>query len=171
MLDKRTIWEAIWLNSHNYGELLMTVSRLADYEEYFAAMLILFNAEELIFKAALEDYNHNLIHDLKALRESGAIGEIEYFFLSNDESGMRRIRNIITHKERYDYYLEESSNGSKLYHSFAEEETWKFVYDLYSDIIFNILIHVTPSFFKVSQSDIETAILNVMPEATDSTKQ
>ena len=164
MLDKRTVWEAIWMNSHNYGELLMTVARLADSEEYYAAMLILFNAEEMIIKAALEDHSHNLIHDLKALLESGAIGNIEYYFLNNGDCGMRHIRNIISHKEMYDYYLVKNCNGHELFYPFSEKDTWEDIYGLYSDIIFNILLHVTPSYVKANQSDIEAAIITVMPE-------
>lgn len=165
MLDKRTVWEAIWLYSHNYGELLMTVARLADAEEYYAAMLILFNAEELIIKAAIDDYSHNLVQDLKALLESKAIGNMEYYFLNNDDCGMRHIRNVISHKEMYDYYLVEICDGQELFCQFSEKDTWKDIYNLYSDIIFNILLHITPSYIKANQSDIEAAIIAVMPEA------
>lgn len=165
MLDKRTVWEAIWLNSKNYGELLMTVARLAEAEEYYAAMLILFNAEELIIKAAIDDYSHNLVQDLKALLESEAIGEVEYYFLNNDDCGMRYIRNIISHKEMYDYYLVKICNGQELFCQFSEKDTWEDIYNLYSDIIFNILLHVTPSYIKANQSDIDAAIIEVMPEA------
>lgn len=49
----------------------MTSSRFADAEEFYAAMLILFNAEKLIIKSALEDYSHKHIQNSNIILEIG----------------------------------------------------------------------------------------------------
>jgi hypothetical protein len=51
----------IWQYSHYYGDMLFTSLRLHDNEEDYAAILVLFNAMELICKSVRENYNQNFL--------------------------------------------------------------------------------------------------------------
>jgi len=51
--------DEIWQYSHYYGDMLFTSLRLHENEEDYAAILVLFNAMELICKSVRENYNQN----------------------------------------------------------------------------------------------------------------
>lgn len=62
-------------------------------------------------------------------------------FFDNPQYGIRKIRNIMTHREAYQYCLEDS-NGKAL--PFIEADTWMLLYENYYerivDILYNALI-------------------------------
>lgn len=99
--------DEIWQYSHYYGDMLFTALRLHDDEEDYAAILVLFNAMELICKSVRENYNQNFLEDLSDLKNRNILAEENYEFLANKESGIRGIRNIMTHRYAYQYCLED----------------------------------------------------------------
>jgi len=136
MIGGREMLEYIWQYSKYYGDMLATTKRLYDDEEYYASIMILFNATELICKSVRDNYAGNFANDLKWLNEHGLLNDEDYSFLDGKENGIRSIRNIMMHRDAYQYCLE-SENGKAL--PFTESDTWQLVYDSYAPRIIEIL--------------------------------
>ena len=139
-MDKMIQW--IWQYSNYYGDMLATAVRLHDEGESYAATLVLFNATELICKSVRENYNQNFSQDLSHLQKNGLLSEENYEFLSNNEFGVRGIRNKMMHRDAYQYCLE-GSDGIAL--SFADDGTWEIIFDNYGPRIIKILWQVVES--------------------------
>ncbi len=128
--------DEIWRYSSYYGDMLSTALRLHDEEEDYAAILVLFNAMELICKSVRENFNQNFLEDLSYLREKNILSEKDYEFLVSKEYGIRGIRNIMTHRNAYQYCLEDF-DGKALY--FSEVGTWAIIFEKYAPKIIKIL--------------------------------
>ena len=128
--------EYIWQYSRYDGNMASTAQRLYDNEEGYAALVILFNATELIFKSLRDNYSDNFNKDIAALADKGLLTEAEKDFFDSKEYGIREIRNIMTHREAYQYCLE-SPNGKAL--PFVEADTWMILYEQYAPTIIDIL--------------------------------
>ena len=128
--------EYIWQYSRYYGNMISTAQRLYNNEEGYAAVVILFNATELIFKSLRENYSDNFNRDISALVDMGLLTLSEKDFFDSKEYGLREIRNIMTHREAYQYCLE-SPEGKAL--SFVEADTWTILYENYAPKIIDIL--------------------------------
>lgn len=118
------ILDRIWLYSKYYGEMIATAIRLNELGESYAALLILFNVMELIFKSLRESDTHNLINDIQWLHENGYLTDEEKSFL-NSENGVRNLRNKMTHKDFYEYCIEIDDKA----YPFADKETWNVLYE------------------------------------------
>ena len=115
----------IWLYSNYYGDMLQTSKRLYNDDEYYASVLILFNATELIIKSYREKYSSNFNDDIEFVRKNKLISEDEYNLLNDENIGVRKIRNIMAHRDAYAH----SIVGEVVY-QFSEPETWKLIFDL-----------------------------------------
>lgn len=93
--------ECVWQYSRYYGDMLFTSLRLYDSGEGYSAIAILFNAVELIFKSFRENYEENFNQDIAVLTEAGLLTADEKDFFDNPQYGIRKIRNIMTHREAY----------------------------------------------------------------------
>jgi len=91
---------------------------------------------ELVFKSLLESFKGNFNQDIKALSEMGILIEAECDFFENKQYGIREIRNIMTHREAYQYCFE-GPNGKAF--PFIEQETWTFIFEEYAPQIIGIL--------------------------------
>jgi hypothetical protein len=132
----QVMMDEIWRYSRYYGDMLFTAFRLHAEKEDYAAILVLFNVMELICKSVRENYNQNFLEDLSDLKNRNILSEENYEFLANKESGIRGIRNIMTHRDAYQYYFE-NSEGKAL--PFAEMGTWGIVFDSFAPRIIQIL--------------------------------
>jgi hypothetical protein len=131
--------DEVWQYSHYYGDMLFTSLRLHDNEEDYAAILVLFNAMELICKSVRENYNQNFLEDLYELKRKNMLSEEDYEFLASKESGIRGIRNIMTHRNAYQYCLEDPDVKAL---SFAEPGTWTIIFESYAPRIVQILYEI-----------------------------
>lgn len=131
--------DRIWEYSNYYGDMVATAKRLHDAEENYAAIMILFNAMELIFKSVRENFDQNINQDLVDLKNKNLITEDEFSFLNDKENGIRVVRNIMTHRNAYQYCLEDV-DGIAL--PFADSGTWSIVYNSYAPRIMDILVRV-----------------------------
>lgn len=129
----------IWQYSRYYGDMIATSVRLHDNEEDYAAMMILFNALELIFKSVRENFKESFIADIEDLKNQGLLLEDDYRLLNDGENGMRKIRNIMTHRDAYQYVLEDADGYAM---PFAEAGTWATVYELYAKKIIDIIVSI-----------------------------
>lgn len=128
--------DGIWRHSRYYGDMLSTALRLHDYEEDYAAILVLFNAMELICKSVRGNYKQNFSEDLLDLKNKNILSEENYEFLDNKESGIRELRNIMAHRNAYQYCLEDSK-GKAL--ALSEVGTWTIIFESYASRIIQIL--------------------------------
>lgn len=119
--------------------MLSTALRLHDGEEDYTAILVLFYAMELICKSVRENYNQNFLEDLSDLKNKNILSEEYYEFLANKESGIRGIRNIMTHRNAYQYCLEDPE-GKAL--PLSEVGTWTMIFESYAPKIIQILYEI-----------------------------
>lgn len=133
--------ERIWEYSRFYGNLLFSANRLSKNGESYAAFLVLFNAVELICKSLRETDESTVAQDIDWLAENGFFTEEEKEYL-NGETGIRKIRNIITHRNPFAYFL----NVNGIMYPFADMETWDFAYQQYAPktikALFNAIEHL-----------------------------
>ncbi|MBO1004563.1 hypothetical protein [Pseudogracilibacillus auburnensis] len=115
--------QRIWQYSNYYGDMLATV-RLHDEGEGYAATLVLFNATELICKSIRENYNQNFSQDLSGLQKNGLLSEDDYEFLSNNEFGVRGIRNKMIHSLGYIKTLQPSINIPFMKKKSLKQKLW-----------------------------------------------
>lgn len=135
----KSYFDRIWLYSNFYGEQLYTAEKLHEDGKSYAAFLVLFNVLELICKSLREADDGNVVADIKWLLENDLITVDEESFLNGPE-GIRKIRNIMTHRNLYEYYFE--SDG--IVYSFADSDTWDVAYECYAhrviEIIYNAIV-------------------------------
>lgn len=140
MFIQELIINDVWQYSHYYADMISTSNRLYNSEEYYAAVLILLNATELIFKSVRENFNENFNQDIKHLKEQNILTEEEYNFISSKQFGVREIRNIITHRDVYQHCMEDSNGNACL---FSDSGTWRLVYENYSPRLIGIINRIT----------------------------
>jgi hypothetical protein len=131
--------QRIWQYSNYYGDMLATAFRLHNEGEDYAATLVLFNATELFCKSVRENYNQNFSQDLSHLQKKGLLSEDDYEFLSNNEFGVRGIRNKMMHRDAYQFCLEDFK-GIVL--PFSDDGTWEIIFDNYGPRIIKILYSI-----------------------------
>jgi len=132
--------DRIWLYSAFYGEQLRISEQLHEEGYSYAAFLVLFNVLELLCKSLRESDNGSVVSNIKWMLDNGLITPDEEVFL-NGQNGIRKIRNIMTHRNLYEYYFEKDG----IVYSFADSETWDIVYASYAphtiEIMHNAIIN------------------------------
>lgn len=128
--------ESVWLYSHYYGDMLFTAQRLYSSAEGYAAVTILFNTMELVFKSLREDFKGTFNQDVSDLCKKGLLTEEERSFLIDDTVGVHKIRNYMTHRNAYQYCFE-SPSGKAL--PFIEADTWMEIYDSIAPMCIRVL--------------------------------
>ena len=131
----KSMIERIWEYSRFYGELLNSANRLNLNGDSYAAFLMLFNALELICKSLRESDKENVSGDIIWLTDNGIITQEEKEFI-NGENGIRKIRNIMTHRNPYSFFYVDSEG---VLYPFAESETWGIAYREYAPKVICIL--------------------------------
>lgn len=92
------------------------------------------NVLELLCKSLKESDDGNVVSDIKWMLENALITPEEEAFL-NGQEGIRKIRNIMTHRNLYEYYFEDDG----IVYSFADSETWDIAYANYAPQIIEIM--------------------------------
>ena len=128
--------ESVWLYSHYYGDMLFTAQRLYAANEGYAAVTILFNAMELLFKSLRENFKGTFNQDVAELYKKAILTEEEKFFLIDENVGIHKIRNYMTHRNAYQYCFE--SPEAKVL-PFVETDTWMEIYAFIAPICIRIM--------------------------------
>lgn len=128
--------ESVWLYSHYYGDMLFTSQRLYSLAEGYAAIIILFNTLELVFKSLRENFKGTFSEDVSDLYKKKLLTEEEQLFLIDDMVGIHKIRNCMTHRNAYQYCFE-APDGKAL--PFIEADTWMEIYNSVAPMCFIIL--------------------------------
>lgn len=126
--------DCIWCYSAFYGEQIRISVQLHEEGNSHAAFLLLFNIFELLCKLLKESDDENVVSDIKWMLENALITSEEEVFL-NSQDGIRKIRNIMTHRNLYEYYFEDDG----IVYSFADFETWDIAYTKYAPRIIEIM--------------------------------
>ena len=127
--------ERIWRYYEFSGNLLLTANQLHQDGNSFAAFLLLYNVLEMIVKSLRESDKGTVSEDVVWLAEHKILTNQEKDFL-NDENGIRKMRNIMTHRNIYSHFFE--GRDGKAY-SFTDYETWDLIYQEYAPNIISIL--------------------------------
>lgn len=128
--------ESVWLYSHYYGDMLFAAQRLHTIGEGYAAVTILFNAMELIFKSLRENFKGTFNQDVSDLCQKNILTENEKNFLIDENAGIHKIRNYMTHRNAYQYCFE-NPEGKAL--PFVEADTWIEIYAHIAPICIRIM--------------------------------
>jgi len=103
-----------------------------------SALFNLFALLENITKTVLNDFDEIYYKLNIKLKEQNLINDLEYEFLNNNVTGIRKIRNILAHANLSKYDLK--FPNKKVTYPFTENETCLFLYDRFSIIIGGIII-------------------------------
>lgn len=128
--------ESVWRYSHYYGDMLFTAQRLYAAGEGYAAVTILFNSMELLFKSLRENFKGTFNQDVADLHQRRFLTEEEKYFLIDEEVGIHKTRNYMTHRNAYKYCFE-SPDGKAL--PFVEADTWIEIYAYIAPICIRIM--------------------------------
>ena len=136
--------ETVWLYSRYCGDMLFTAQRLYTVNEGYAACVLLFNAIELLFKSLRQNDKGTFNEDAVDLYERNILSVDDLNFVQNKDSGIRVIRNIMMHKDAYQYCFEVDNVALPFY----EPSTWL---SLYEDIAPKVLIMLSSAVRKSYQ--------------------
>ena len=121
-----------WLYSKLHCELFNSINTLIANEEYYSAVLLLFNVIELILKTFRGKDSDTFEQDINDLYSKDLLTEIEKNYLNDKDTGIRKIRNRMCHKDFYKCFIEIDG----IAYSLAEMNTWQ---ELYNKIAPNVI--------------------------------
>lgn len=127
--------DKLWLYSRFYAKLFLSINNLVDTNEYYSALLMQFNAFELIIKSVRENYNENLSEDIAFLYNNQIISEEENRLLNDGKFCVRNIRNMMCHRNAYMYIIEINNVAYPM----INDETWEILYDYFTPIIISVI--------------------------------
>ncbi|ANU23844.1 hypothetical protein [Planococcus donghaensis] len=144
LYSKGEVIDYVYQYSKYHGNLLVYCERIAKEETAngFATLIFLFNITENIFKGITEDYDVNFYEVIHNLRNQKYISREEYVFLNKGKTSVRGLRNIFAHADLSKYNLVFLENGKEVLYPLSENETCVILYDILSDVVFNLLLKV-----------------------------
>ena len=116
--------------------MLFTSQRLYVANEGYAAVTILFNAMELLFKSLRENFKGTFNQDVSDLHQKNILTEEETFFLVDENVGVHKTRNYMIHRNAYQFCFE-SPYGKAL--PFVDADTWIEIYAHIAPICIKIM--------------------------------
>ncbi len=125
----------LWCHSKFYSQIFCSINTIIADDEYYSAMLLLFNAVELVFKSFRDKYTDNFEKDIDDLYAKHLLTENEKDYLNNSDTGIRKIRNIMCHRDVYAHFIELDGIG----YSLADIDTWKVLYNIIAPQVIAIL--------------------------------
>lgn len=141
LYKKGEVIDYVWQYSRHYGELLQCCDIIVNEISAHAGLINLFNVTEVILKDSIKKYDIEFYKVLKELKEKEYINNIEYDFLNNKKISVRKLRNIFAHSNlsRYNLIFKDEPN---ILYSLTENNTCVKLYNIYSNIIYNIILKV-----------------------------
>lgn len=138
----------IWQYSKYHGNLLSECEQIAEEEYGHGSLVLLFNLIEVILKNKLGDYESNFFTTIKNAKDQRLINEIESQFLNNKVNGIRKFRNILAHENLSKYNV--VINHEELLYPLTENTTCLKLYEIFSEIIFNIILKIIAVDFTIT---------------------
>lgn len=142
--SKGQIIDYVWQYSKYHGNLLSYCESIPKegFGNGFVALIFLFNLTENIFKDRTKDYDATFHNVINKLRDENIITVKECRFLNNGRNGIRRLRNLLAHSNLAKYNLVFIEDGKEILYPLVENETCLKVYDMVSEVLFNIMLKV-----------------------------
>lgn len=138
MYSKSQVIDYIWQYSRYYGNQLAFLEYVE--ENGSASLIYLFNLLENVLKTHIDDYGETFQNVVKKSYESGLLTKVEHDFLNNKKSGVRILRNILSHANLSKFNIKFSNE--KVLYPLTENDNCQQLYQKISDIIFNIMLKV-----------------------------
>lgn len=152
----------VWQYSKYHGNLMGYCDQLADEGNGHIALISLLNITEMIFKDKINDYDEGFFKVIKKLRDRNSITQPEYVILNNPNNGVRRIRNLLAHANLSKYNIIFKNEGKELLYPLTENETCIKLYNIFSPIIFNIILKLISEDLIVDiEIDLESFIKEI----------
>lgn len=146
-LDKGVVLDYLWNHSHFYSIRLHECEELYQQNRGHAAIFMLFSCLESISKSVANDYDSSSFNIYQKLYNQSILSEIEYNFLNTDEFSLRKIRNLFAHANISAINLVVDEQGKEVLWPLTEEDTALLLYELISDIVFNLILKIVSSTF------------------------
>lgn len=140
--------EAVWLYSRYCGDMLFAAQRLYAVNEGYAACVLLFNAIELLFKSLRQSDTGTFNEDVVDLHKRNILSDDHLDFVQNKDSGIRVIRNIMMHKDAYQYCFEVADVALPFY----EPSTWISLYEDIAPKVYKMLSSAVHKNYKLSEN-------------------
>lgn len=155
--SKGQVIDYVWQYSKYHGNLLSYCESIAkgNFGNGFASLIFLFNLTENILKDRVKDYDSAFYQVINKLKREGIITIKEASFLNNENNSIRRLRNLLAHSNLAKYNLVFIEAGREIYYPLVENETCLKVYDMVSEVLFNIMLKVVSIDFE-QDFDIKT---------------
>lgn len=147
MYSKNYVLDYLWQHSRFYHFCLHQSEELYRNEKGYAALVMLFNCLENIFKSAINDYDSRAVDIYKSTYDAGLISETEHAFLNEGQYCLRNIRNMYAHANIATINLIVSENGKDIYWPLTENDTSLLIYEKVSDIVFNLILKIISTSF------------------------
>lgn len=147
MYSKNNVLDYLWQHSRFYHFCLYQSEELYREEKGYAALVMLFNCLENIFKSATNDYDSRAVDIYKSTYDAGLISETEHAFLNEGQYCLRNIRNLYAHANIAEINLIVNENGKDIYWPLTENDTSSLIYEKVSDIVFNLILKIISSNF------------------------
>jgi len=146
---KGEVVDYVWQYSWYYGNLLGYCTQIYENENGHASLIYLFNLVENAFKENLSDYDSNFYSIIDTSYNRGFINEIELNFLNDKTIGVRKIRNLLAHANLSKFNIVFLNENKDLLFPLTENETCLKIYDLFSDILFNLILKIISKNFII----------------------
>ena len=156
VLKKGEVIDIVWQFSSYYVNQLICLENIKENNS-IAALIYLANILENVLKNYKNDYDCKFFEAINYAHTQKILTDVEFEFLNNSKSGIRKLRNIFAHANlsKFSFQLHNSS----LLYPFTENENCELFYDLISDIIFNIICKIAIQYLIIDQEIIlDTAI-------------
>jgi len=142
MYSKNKVSEYIFHYSRYYGNLLGNCENISNDNNGHASLIYLFNLLESVIKSQINDYDISFINAIKKLKTEQYINEIEYNFLNNQETGIRRIRNLLAHANLAKYNIVFLNVEQDILYPLTENDSCIKLYNLVSELLFNLILKI-----------------------------
>lgn len=151
LYSKIEVINYVWQHSRYHGNLLGYCEKIAEEDSAngFVALIFLFNLTENIFKDRNKNYDANFVGVIKSLRDKEIITQTEYTFLNDKDNSIRRLRNLLAHANLSKYHLSFIEGDEEILYPLTENETCLKLYEIVSDILFNLMLRIVSIDFIV----------------------
>ena len=147
MYSKNYVLDYLWQHSRFYHFCLHQSEELYREGKGYAALVMLLNCLENIFKSAINDYDSRAVDIYKSTYNAGLISETEHVFLNEGQYCLRNIRNLYAHANIAAINLIVNENGKNIYWPLTENDTSLLIYEKISDIVFNLILKIVSTNF------------------------
>lgn len=147
MLTKNEVLDLLWLHSRfNYMWLLQSEQCYRD-EKGFAAITLLFTCIENVSKSAIGKYNLTSQKIYDQLYKAKLISKKELAFLNEGPCCIRIIRNLYAHANLAALNIKTKINGKYILLPLSEDDTAIYLYECYSDLLYNLILKIISNSF------------------------